>query len=300
MKTNIIKVALKNTVIYLILLVLLSMSISYITIQISLFVKYGIDGVLFNNYSDIPKYINTIFTHNYKYDLLIIVIIIIVFNFTQKLLNYLRNRITTKFKLKINVNLKQELYRHMLNLEYESYNLYDKEEIIQRINDDADVYSKFFNNQFNVILDIIFLGVFIIKEGIELNWKISIYIFLTIIIMLLFSIWYFKKLNISIENMIIKRKQLLKTTIRNINNYKFIRMFNKQKEEEKNYKQLNDNYSDEEVRFIKLVLFYDILLEHLTYLKSPIIYIIGGIDIIRRRNDNGFLNGITYFCWKNI
>ncbi len=300
MKGNIIKVALKNTVIYLILLVLLSMSISYITIQISLFVKYGIDGILFNNYSDIPKYINTIFTQNYTYDLSIIVLIIIVFNFMQKLLNYFRNKFTTKFKLKINLNLKQELYKHMLNLEYESYNLYDKEEIIQRINEDADVYSKFFNNQFNVILDIIFLSVFIIKEGIELNWKISVYIFLTIIIILFFSMWYFKRLNISIENMIIRRKQLLKTTIRNINNYKFIRMFNKQKEEEKNYKKLNDNYSNEEVRFIKLVLFYDIILEHLTYLKSPIIYVIGGIGIIRRRNDNGVINGFALFCWKNI
>lgn len=300
MKTNIIKIALKNTVIYLILLVLLSVSISYITIQISLFVKYGIDGILFNNYTNIPMYINTIFTHNYRNDLLVIVIIIVFFNFTQKLLNYFRNRITTKFKLKINMNLKQELYKHMLNLEYESYNLYDKEEIMQRINEDADVYSKFFNNQFNVILDIIFLSVFIIKEGIELNWKISIYIFLTIIIMLLFSIWYYKKLNISIENMIVKRKKLLKATIRNINNYKFIRMFNKQKEEEKNYKRLNDSYSNEEVKFIKLVLFYDIILEHLTYLKSPIIYVIGGIAIIKRKNDNGFINGFTYFCRKNI
>lgn len=295
MKTNIIKVALRNTLIYLILLILLSISISYITIQISLFVKYGIDGILFNNYSDIPKYINSIFTYNYTYDLLIIVLIIVIFNLTQKLLNYFRNRITTKFKLKINVNLKQELYKHILNLEYERYNSYDKEEMIQRINEDADVYSKFFNNQFNVILDIIFLCVFIIKESMELNWKISIYIFLTIIIILLFSIWYFKKLNISIENMIIKRKQLLRATIRNINNYKFIRMFNKQKEEERNYKKLNNNYSDEEVRFIKLVLFYDIILEHLTYLKSPIIYIIGGIAIIKRKNDNGIINGFTYF-----
>ena len=126
MKTNIIKVALRNTLIYLVLLILLSISISYITIQISLFVKYGIDGILFNNYSDIPKYINSIFTHNYTYDLLIIVLIIIIFNLTQKLLNYFRNRITTKFKLKINVNLKQELYKHILNLEYESYNSYDK------------------------------------------------------------------------------------------------------------------------------------------------------------------------------
>lgn len=300
MKKDVIKIALKDTAKYLILLVLLSMSISYIKVQISLCVKYAIDGILFNNYSDIPTYINIVFKNDYKYDLFIIASIMICFNIVQKLLSYSRNRITTKFKLKINTNLKQKLYNHMLNLEYESYNLYDKEEIIQRINEDADVYSRFFNNQFNIILDIIFLSAFIIKNGIELNYKILIYIFLSIIIMTLFSVWYFKKLNISIENMIIKRKQLLKMAIRNINNYKFVRMFNKQEDEKDNYKKLNDNYCKEEVKFIKLVLFYDIVLEHLTYLKSPIIYMIGGISIIKRGNDNGIINSISYSCRKDI
>lgn len=188
----------------------------------------------------------------------------------------------------------------MLNLEYESYNLYDKAEIMQRINEDADVYSKFFNDQFNVILDVIFLSIFIIRESIELNLEITICIFLAIIIIILFSLWYFKKLNIYIENMVIKRKQLLELTIRNISNFKFIRMFNKQQEEKENYKMLNNNYSNEEIKFIKLVLFYDILLEHITYLKTPIIYMIGGIAIIKRKNDNGVISCYTYSSREDI
>ena len=195
----------------------------------------------------------------------------------------------------INVNIKSELYKHMLKLEYKSYNIYDKAEIMQRINEDADVYSKFFNNQFNIILDIIFLSIFIIKESIVLNWQISIYIFSSIAIMVLFSFWYFKKLNTCIENMITKRKRLLDNTIRNINNFKFVRMFNKQKEEKESYKIANDNYASEEIKFIKLVLFYDIIIEHLAYLKSPIIYVLGGIAIIKRKNDNGIINCFAYF-----
>lgn len=300
MKKSIIKVALKNTIMYLILLVSLSICISYLTLLIAMNIKYAIDGVLFNDYNDIPMYINMILRNNYIYDLLIIATIIIALTFLQKLLNYFRDRVTTKFKLKINTNIKSALYKHVLNLEYESYNSYDKAEIMQRINEDADVYSKFFNNQFNVILDIIFLSVFIIREGIQLNLSISIYIFLSIVIMMLFSLWYFKKVGISIENMIIKRKKLLNSTIKNINNFKFIRMFNKQKEEKVNYKKLNDDYCNEEVKFIKLVLFYDIILEHITYLKSPIIYMLGGIAIIQRKNDNGIINGNTYSCRKSI
>ena len=292
MNKNIVNIALKNTKIYLVILVIISIGISYLTFLIAMNVKYAIDGILFNNYNDIPEYINMMFNKNCMHDLLFIVIIVIVLNLIEKLLSYFRDRVTTKFKLKINTNLKNALFKHMLNLEYESYNLYDKAELIQRINEDADVYSKFFNSQFNVILDIIFLSIFIISEGIILNLSISIYIFLSIVIMIFFSLWYFKKLGISIDNMIYKRKQLLNDTINNMNNFKFIRMLNKQNEERKKYKQINDDSCKEEIRFIKLVLFYDIILEHITYLKTPIIYMIGGIAIIRRKDGDGFFSSI--------
>ena len=233
---NIVKVALKHTIIYIFLLVFLSIIISYLTYLISMNIKYAIDGFLFNKYNEIPIYINKLMKHNYKTDLLIISSIIILLNLMEKVLRYFRSRITTKFKLKININLKSMLYKHVLNLEYESYNSYDKTEMMQRIDEDADVYSNFFNTQFNIILDIIFLSIFILNEGITLNIEISAYIFLTIILMLLFSAWYFKKLGIKIDNMIKKRKKLLNTTINNINNFKFIRMFNKQKTEKEQYK----------------------------------------------------------------
>lgn len=298
MKKNIVKIALKNTKIYLILLVILSIVISYLTFLISMNIKYAIDGILFNNYNDIPKVLNMIFKQNYIYNLLIIAIIIVTLNLMQKLLSYFRDRLTTKFKLKINVNVRTTLYSHILNLEYESYNSYNKTEMIQRINEDADVYSKFFNNQFNVILDIIFLSIFIIREGIVLNLEISIYIFSCIIIMILFSLWYFKKLGIRIDSMITKRKYLLNETINNIKNYRFIRMFNKQNEEKEKYKQLNDDSCREEVKFIKLVLFYDIILEHITYLKTPIIYMLGGVAIINGEMTMGSLVALHWLAEK--
>ncbi len=300
MKVKMLKVALKNTKIYLILLIVLSMIIAYISFLISMSIKYAIDGILFNNYNEIPMYIKTIFKQNYLYDLGIIAIIIILLNFIEKLLKYFRECITGKFKSTININLKSKLFNHLLNLEYDSYNSYNKAEIMQRINEDADTYSKFFDSQFNLILDILFLSIIIIKEGISLSLEISIYIFLAIIVMLLFSFWYFKKLSVNIENMITKRKKLLNMTIQHISNFKFIRMFNKQKQEKEKYKTLNKDYCDEEISFIKFVLFYDITLEHLTYLRTPIIYILGGIAIIKRKNDNGIIGSNVRYGRKDI
>lgn len=80
MKKSIVRVALKDTIVYLILLVILSMGIAYVALQISLYIKYAIDGILFNDYNDIPIYIYTIFKHNYVHDLAIIAIMIIVLN----------------------------------------------------------------------------------------------------------------------------------------------------------------------------------------------------------------------------
>lgn len=285
MKRNVINIALEKTAKYIILLIILSMVISYITLQVSINIKYAIDGILCNNYEMIPNHIRTILNNNYVHDLLIFAVIIIALNFIYVLSNYIRDRATTKFKLKINTNLKVALYKHVLNLEYKDYNSCNKAEILQRINEDSEVYSKFFNSQFNLILDILFLGIFVIRESIVLNLAISIYIIITIVAMLLFSLWYLKRINKQIEELIFKRKKLLNTTLINVNNFKLTRMFNKQKEESKRYKELNDDYTKEDIKLIKLILFYEILSDHITYLKEPIIYIIGGISIIRWKND---------------
>lgn len=303
---NVLNIALSKTKKYIILLILLSITISYLTIEIAINIKYAIDGILCNNYEMIPRYIKVILKNNYMHDLLIFALIIILLNFINMIINYLRDRVTTKFKLRITSNLKLTLFKHILNLEYKSYNSYEKEEIMQRINEDAEIYAKFFNNQFNLILDIIFLSIFIIKESMILNSSISIYILITIISMILFSLWYFKKLNKTIEEVIRKRKKLLKNTIINVNNFKFIRMLNKQKEEKEKYKKLNDEYTETDIKLVKLILFYEIINDHISYLDAPIIYMLGGIAIIKKKMTIGSLSALIslankiFSCFLNL
>lgn len=306
MKKRVLQIALAKTEKYVILLIILSISISYLTLQTAKSIKYAIDGILCNNYEIIPNHIKNFLNNNYIHNLLIFVIIIILLNFINMIVNYVRDRIITKLKLKIISNLKLTLYKHILNLEYKSYNSYEKTEIIQRINEDAEVFTQFFNNQFNLILDIIFLSIFILKESITLNPIIAIYIFLTIIIMILFSLWYFKRLNKTIEEVVDKRKRLLKTAIMNVNNLKFIRMLNKQKEEEEIYKIVNEEYTKADIKLIKLILFYEIINDHISYLDGPIIYTLGGIAIIKNKMTVGTLSMLLnladkiFGCFLNL
>lgn len=298
MKTNAISIALKDTKKYVVLLIIFSASISYLTLQIAVYVKYAIDGIVPNRYELLPSYISMLLTNDCIRNLLIIAGIIIAINFIIMFMSYIRDIITSTFKLKINSNLKQTLYNHILNLEYETYMSYDKSEIIQRINDDSEVYSNFFNSQFNLILDIIFLSIFIINQSIELNIGVTVYIVITIIIMILFAFWYFRRLNKKVEEIIVKRKKLLTATMINVNNMKMLRMFNKQKAEKRNYKKLNYEYAEKDIELIKLILFYEIVNDHISYLANPIIFLLGGIAVIKGQMTLGSIVVLANFASK--
>lgn len=295
MNLEVIKKVLKGIKKYITLLIILSISISYFSIQIAIYVKYAIDGIIFQN-QEIPKYLLEVIKDEKIKGLILIALIITLLNLIVFLINYIRNMVTTKFTLKIKTNLKLLLHEHILKLEYQSYQTYDKAEMIQRVNDDSEVYSNFFNKFFNLVLDLLTLSYFIIKKGIVLNIPITIYIILTSFIMLIFTVWYYKRLNKSLESLISKKKELLKTTINNINNYKLIRVFNKQRDEIEKYNKLNEQSKNEDVKLIKLILFYEIINDHITYIKTPIIYLIGGLAIMNGEMTFGSLEALTIFA----
>lgn len=262
-----------------------------------MYIKYAIDGVLFEN-KEIPQYILNSIQNGKMNGLLLITFTILIINLLLFILGYIRNRITTKFTLKIKSNLKTILYKHVLKLKYQSYYSYDKTEMMQRVNDDAESYATFFNKFFNLILDILSLSYFIITKGMSLSIPITIYVLITIIVMILFTIWYYRKLNKSLENLITKKKELLGTTINNINNFKLVRIFNKQKEEIEKYNKLNEEYKKQDINFIKLILFYEIINDHITYLRQPIIYLIGGLSVIKGTMTLGSLAALIMFSGK--
>ncbi len=300
MKKNVITIGLKGTTRYVFALIILSVLFSYLTLQTAICVKYAIDNIVCNNYKELPMSVKSILTNNFLYDLLIISGMIILINLLIMLVSYIRSIITSKFKLRVNTNVKLELYKHTLNLEYKSFNEFDKTEILQRMTEDADIYSNFFNNQFNMIIDIIFLSIFIITESISLNAIITIYFIITFTIMITFSLWYIKRLDRQIGKCIKTRKKLLGATMLNLNNFKLIRMLNKQKDEVERYKSLNKDCVNSNVKLVKLILFYEIMSDHITYLRTPIIFIIGGISVIKGNMTIRSNNSINKLRRNNI
>lgn len=288
------KTILKGAKKHIILLILLSISISYLSLQIALYIKYAIDGILYES-AEIPTYLSHTIQNDKIRGLMLIAIIMLIINLSLFIMKYIRDKVTTKLALKIKTDLKLMLYEHILKLEYQEYYSYDQTEMLQRVNDDAEVYENFFKKFFNLILDIFSLSYFIITKGMNLSLPITVYIIITILIMIGFIMWYHKRLNKSLENLIIKKKMLLGATINNIIHFKLIRVFNKQKEEIEKYKKLNEECKEQDVKLIKLILFYEIINDHITYLRTPIIYLLGGISIMKGNLTFGSLAALIMF-----
>lgn len=298
MKKNIIFEVLKGIKRYLFILVLLRFLVSYITIQIAVLIQYAVDGLILGNYEVIPKILAVLLYKNVFKDLIIIGILIFIVTGISCFLKYLTDVISEKFSLMVNQNLKTELFNHIFHLEYKTYHSYEKAEIMQRINEDAAVFSNFFKEQLGLIIDVVSLIIFIIGQSIRMNMYLTYYILVTMILLLLFTLWYYKRLNKQMEETIDKKKDLLKYTLENVKKFKMVKLLNKQKEEIKQYNLLNDQYTNSNVNLINLILFYEIVSDHITYLKNPVSYLIGGISIIKGLMTLGELTAYLNFTSK--
>lgn len=283
---------------YIIILIILSCIYAYFSLQTAIYISYLIDGLLFHNNSHIPNYLNQIIGKDTLKGMLILSVIIIGLNGIVGIVQYIRQRVATTFTLKVSSNIKKKLYAHILNLSYQSYQSCHKVEMLQRANEDAQEYAKFYKVQFNLILDIVSLSFFVISQSMVFNTSITIYLMITIVIMLLFAIWYARAITPILEKVILKKKKMLGAIINNVNQFKFIKIYNRQKQEIQKFKQWNEDYTKEEIRFIKLVLFYEITSEHITYLRNPIIYLLGGIAIMKGTMTMGTLTALLLFANK--
>lgn len=298
MKKNIVYEVLKGIKRYFFILILLGFLVSYITIQIALLMQYAIDGILLQNDDSLPAFLKCLISGDILRDLIMIGVVIFLTTLICCFLRYIRDVLSEKFSLKINQNLKTELFSHIFNLEYSSYNSYEKAEMIQRLNEDADSFSSFFKNQFSLIIEVISLVIFIIRQSIKMNSYLAYYIVITMIILLLFTLWYYQKLNKQMGETIYKKKSLLKYTLDNVKRFRMVKLLNRQKEEIKEYKKRNDDYTNSNIKLINLMIFYEIISDHITYLKSPVAYLIGGMSIIKGVMTLGELTAYLNFTSK--
>lgn len=281
MKSSFLHKTLTGTKKYIAFTLILSAIYSRLVVYIPKFIQYALDGVISGNENVIPNWIKNLYINNEKIGKIITLsIILIIINILIFIVNYIKSKTNTKFNLKINKNVKELILEHIPKIEYLEFSNIDKANVIQRINKDATIYAEFFNSQINLFFDTVFIVVFAIAQTFSLNLVVGIFIAIVCVIIAILSIWEYKVTKPLIEDTVEKNKEIINKTTVSIEESKMLKIFNRKDIELKDFRKINKEYKEKEIKFQKYRTIYTILVHSIRNFKEPFILLYGGILVV--------------------
>lgn len=282
MKNSFLNKTLKGTKLYILLLIILSAIYSRLIIYIPMFIQYALDGIIMGDENVIPNIIRNLFYSEDKISkIIILVIILILVNIAIFIINYLKSKINTKFNLKINRNVKEIILEHIPKIEYMQFSNIDKSNVIQRVNNDANTYSEFFNSQINLFFDTIFIVIFAVAQTLKLNATVGLFIAIICLLIVLLSIWYFKISKPLVEDIVEMNKEVINKTTVGIEESKMLKIFNRREKEIEDFSKMNSEYKKKDIKLAKMKVLYGIGTHSLRNFKEPFILLWGGILVVK-------------------
>lgn len=273
---------LKGTKKLILLILILTIFASKLNVYVPMFIGYVLDGIVLQNEEVIPEWIrNLFFTESLLTKLLILVGVLILVNTIIFILQYLRSKMSTTFNLKINQNVKHTILKHVVNLEYAQLNNINHSDIIQRVNNDATVYSEFFNSQMNLFLDTIFIVSFSVAQIFVLNATVGIFVFVICFLIVVLSIWYYKISKPLVEDTLEANKQVIEKARNAVTNSKMQKIFNRKNSEIEDFRTINEAYRKKDIRLGKSRVIYGVGTHTIRNFKEPFILLLGGVLVVQ-------------------
>ena len=286
---QVLKIAIKGTKKYIIGILICSLISSFLMIYLTKFISFVVDGVIMQT-SSLPAYItNSFYSDDIKAKLFILAIYMIIFVGIISLSNYIKSMFNTKFKLLMNKNLKERLLEHTTYLEYEDYIKYGKNQIIQRVSNDANYFVDFVTSKYNLIVDSIFILTFSMYNILNINAIVSSIISVIIIIIVIMSVVYLKVTKPIVKKNIDLHEDLISRTMNAVYNPKMIKIFNREQKEINDFNSISNEYRKNDTKLIDYLIYYELIGTGMRKFKDPAIFLIGGLLIINGKMNIGEL-----------
>lgn len=282
---KVFKVTMKKTKIFILGILICSLISSFLIIYLTKFISFVVDGVIMNTI-ELPKYItNCFYSDSISSKLAILAIFMLIIILVISISNFIKNMFNTKFKLKMNQNIKEAILYHTTYLEYGDYVSYGKNQILQRVSSDANNFIDFINNKYNLLVDSIFVFIFSMMEISNLNSLISVVIFVIIAIIAIMSIIYFKVTKEIVIKNVNLHENLIQKTINAVYHPKMIKIFNRQQKEINDFCNISNEYRKNDKKLIDYLIYYEVIGTGIRKFKDPLIFLLGGLLIL-----NGGMN----------
>lgn len=267
----------KHTKLLILVFFLLSIALNYLVTYIPVVIQYFIDVLLKQNTNnDIIELFISLFNGKLSF-IPIMCIFVLLIKGVIILFTYVRNVTKNKIIQEFQFELKLKLFNHIQNLTYQDFYKKSLAELVQNSTDDVANIVNVIEKQLTYILDLTLIIIFAIAQLASLDIRLSLVMFVSILIIILLSIWYYIKSKPIIENKMKVQKELYSKLNDNYSNIKFMKINNLQEKEIEKFEKVNNNNLDANKRKIVLDSFYKASTSSVVKTQTPVIFIISSI-----------------------
>lgn len=264
----------KHTKLLILIFFILSIVLNYLTTYIPVVIQYFIDVLLNQNVNNtiIENFIS-IFNNKLSF-IPIMCILIIIIEVIIVLSTYIRTITKNKIIQEFQFDLKLKLFDHIQNLTYQDFYQNSLADLVQNSTDDVNNIVNFIEKQFTYILDLALIIIFAIVQLVNLDLRLSAVMIVAISIIIILSIWYFKKSKPIIENRIKVQKEMYSDLNDNYSNIKFMKINNLQKEEKERFNKINVKNFEANRSKVIIDSWYNMLTVNIVKIQAPFIFIL--------------------------
>lgn len=264
----------KNTKLLILVFFVLSLVITYLTTYIPVIIQYFIDVLLNQDVNNsIIEYFISLFDNKLSF-IPIICILLFLVECIIILCTYIRTIVKNKIIQEFQFELKLKLFNHIQNLTYQDFYQKSLADLVQNSTDDVNNIVNFIEKQFTYILDIILIIIFAIAQLVNLDLRLSSVMIVAISIIIILSIWYFKKSKPIIENRIKVQREMYSNLNDNYFNIKFIKINNLQEKEKERFNKINIKNFEANKRKVIIDSWYNMLTVNIVKIQAPFIFIL--------------------------
>ena len=264
----------KHTKLLILIFFLLSIVLNYLTTYIPIVIQYFIDVLLKQNVNNnIIEYFIGLFNNKLSF-IPIICILLLLIEGGVVLSTYIRTIVKNKIIQEFQFELKLKLFDHIQNLTYQDFYQNSLADLVQNSTDDVNNIVNFIEKQFTYILDIVLIIIFAIVQLVNLDLRLSSIMIVAISIIVLLSIWYFKKSKPIIENRIKVQREMYADLNDNYSNIKFMKVNNLQEKEKERFNKINVKNFEANKSKVIIDSWYNMLAVNIVKIQAPFIFIL--------------------------
>ncbi len=269
--------SLKSSSFMIILYVIFSLLVAYLTTFMPVIIQYFLDVLLKQQVNNkiIVFFIN-LFDGKLSFIPIMCILLIIVEGiiiFSTYLRTIIKNKIIQEFQYEI----KFKLFNHIQNLTYHDFYKSSLADLVQNSTDDVNNIVGFIEKQLTFILDLLLIIIFAIGQLSNLNLYLSIVMINAIAIIIACSIYYFKKSRAIIDDDLKSQRNLYEKLNDNYSNIKFMKINNLEDKELQNFNIVNNNNYEINRKKVVIDSLYKTFTGGVVKTQTPVILLISSI-----------------------